>query len=70
MNLVLKQILSSKKLLNNNKYNTYQEHDDGNLIDSMHHSQIEVSWTARIFFSEKVAKHLTQTEILSNFAHE
>lgn len=45
--------------------NREKKHDDGNLIDPVHHSQVEICRFIRIRLSEhiqKVISHLTQLE--------
>jgi hypothetical protein len=58
-----------EKLFNDDKQNSNQEHHDGNLVDAMHHSQIEVAFAVGVVFAEEITEHRTQLEIFFQSTH-
>jgi hypothetical protein len=52
-----------EKLFNDDKQNSNQEHHDGNLVDAVHHSQIEVGFAIGVGFAEEIAEYRPQLEI-------
>ena len=59
-----------KKSFDNNKYNTDQKHQNGYLIDSMHHTQIKICFPAGVRFPEKITEHWPKVKILSQTTHD
>ncbi len=59
-----------KKPFYNNEYNTNQEHQNGYLIDSMHHTQIKIRFPVGVILPEKIPKHRPKVKILSQTTHD
>jgi hypothetical protein len=54
-----------EKSFYNDKNYSDQEHQHGNLVDPVHHAQIEVGLPIWVFLAEKIAKNRSQVEVLS-----
>jgi hypothetical protein len=58
-------LLSSKETLSDQIYYSEQKNDNGNLINTMHHLDVNVGRTIRIFLPEKIATHLSHRKKFS-----
>jgi hypothetical protein len=66
----VKHLQELKKPFYYDEYNTDQKHQNGYLVDSMHHTQIKVRFAVRVRITEKIPKHRPKVEILSQTTHD
>ena len=57
-----KQSFLPKQQLPNQEENPQQEYNDGDLVDAVHHFDVDVAGAGRIFFAEKIAAYFSQLE--------
>lgn len=51
---------SKKETLDDNEDYPQEEYDDGDLVDPMHHPDIDVGRSRRVMLSKEVAPHLSK----------
>ena len=43
---------------------TKQEHNNGYFINSVHHTQVKIAFSVRVFFAEEITKYFTKRKIV------